>query len=400
MIHFQVLIKSLDDIWILSDSINFTKVHFFSSFYFGPSKSVIELVPYSLKHHSFQHWIGHPGLKLYGIRALSASSEMMILRMFKDQLFETPLVYSLFDPSIETVKKSTGLIAEGKYQDFTKLVQDSIIEFKMNPYQSKVIENFCASLNGSQYPITLVHGVFGSGKSYLVTVLIIILYRAFTSDYMLETTRIVLSSMTNVAVDRILLNLLELDFTDFVRVGSIRKIAKPILPFTCQFKSETHDLKELNEMHGAENLSVQDRLDIQKAIKKFQESDNRNLIVESFVIGITCLATNFDVLDGLINKLSKSNGLKMNAATVDSFQGSEKQIIILSTVRTRSSEFLEDPRRINVALTRGKCHLILLVSDSMYPRSNLWKGIMMRCSQPQVKPGVIDTTQLFEMLQD
>jgi hypothetical protein len=42
-----------------------------------------------------------------------------------------------------------------------------------------------------------------------------------------------------VAVDRVLLSLLALGFQDFVRVGSVKKIAKPVLPYTCQMKNTT-----------------------------------------------------------------------------------------------------------------------------------------------------------------
>eukprot|EP00122_Pirum_gemmata_P001254 Pgem_evm1s1119 len=43
--------------------------------------------------------------------------------------------------------------------------------------------------------------------------------------------KIMICSANNVAVDRVLLSLLSFGFTQFVRVGSARKIAKPILPF-------------------------------------------------------------------------------------------------------------------------------------------------------------------------
>jgi hypothetical protein len=43
-------------------------------------------------------------------------------------------------------------------------------------------------------------------------------------------TRILVAAHTNVAVDRVLLGLVERGFTDFVRVGSLQRIAKPILP--------------------------------------------------------------------------------------------------------------------------------------------------------------------------
>ncbi len=49
-----------------------------------------------------------------------------------------------------------------------------------------------------------------------------------------ENFRILVSSNTNVAVDRVLISLFKLDFKSFVRVGSLRKISKIILPFTAQ----------------------------------------------------------------------------------------------------------------------------------------------------------------------
>lgn len=45
--------------------------------------------------------------------------------------------------------------------------------------------------------------------------------------------------------------------------------------------------------------------------------------------------------------------------TIDSFQGQERDVIVMSCVRTGGIGFLADTQRLNVALTRARCSLLL-----------------------------------------
>jgi hypothetical protein len=93
---------------------------------------------------------------------------------------------------------------------------------------------------------------------------IICLESLFASAYRHRQT--VIGFIKKVAVDNILIKLLTLGFSDFVRVGSLKKIAKSILPFVAQTKQNSlysQDLKDLYEMLEDENLAQSEKKGLQ-----------------------------------------------------------------------------------------------------------------------------------------
>lgn len=69
-------------------------------------------------------------------------------------------------------------------------------------------------------------------------------------------------------------------------------------------------------------------------------------------------------------------GVRVN--TVDSFQGQECDIIIFSTVRSNNDGkigFLEDTRRLNVAVTRAKFALVVICSVRTLSKNLVWKSL-------------------------
>jgi len=152
----------------------------------------------------------------------------------------------------------------------------------------------------SNIPIILVHGVFGSGKSTLLVILILFLSRVLDIANNRDC-RILVCAATNTAVDRVLLGLLKEKFCAFVRVGSLKKIAKPILNYTLQSSEDKEAIKELQSMLQEEQyLGESDRRDIKRnleAIKTGEMRKREKRLKEVRVVGVTCVASLFPVLD-------------------------------------------------------------------------------------------------------
>ncbi|XP_038687689.1 regulator of nonsense transcripts 1 homolog [Tripterygium wilfordii] len=87
----------------------------------------------------------------------------------------------------------------------------------------------------------------------------------------------------------------------------------------------------------------------------------------------------------IVNYMSRNGALRqqlykeIEVASVDSFQGREKDYIILSCVRSNEHQgigFLNDPRRLNVALTRARYGIVILGNPKVLSKPLLWNGLL------------------------
>nr|XP_033339288.1 helicase SEN1 [Megalopta genalis]XP_033339289.1 helicase SEN1 [Megalopta genalis]XP_033339290.1 helicase SEN1 [Megalopta genalis]XP_033339291.1 helicase SEN1 [Megalopta genalis]XP_033339292.1 helicase SEN1 [Megalopta genalis] len=68
--------------------------------------------------------------------------------------------------------------------------------------------------------------------------------------------------------------------------------------------------------------------------------------------------------------------IKFEVNTVDGFQGQERDVIIMSCVRSQKIGFLSDRQRLCVALTRAKHSLIICGNFSVFNKDPMWNALL------------------------
>ena len=116
---------------------------------------------------------------------------------------------------------------------------------------------------------------------------------------------------------------------------------------------DTSDIENNNEKHLKDSKSIVNILESEIAVSI--ANDYLNAGVDEEDIGI--ISPYADQVKIIQDKTP------VEVKTVDGFQGREKEIIIISTVRSNENGnigFLKDLRRLNVAITRAKRKLIII----------------------------------------
>lgn len=87
--------------------------------------------------------------------------------------------------------------------------------------------------------------------------------------------------------------------------------------------------------------------------------------------------------------LESTDMIMPKVGTVEEFQGQERKIILLSTVRTMGRDvksdrthslgFVKSPKRMNVAISRARAFLVIFGSPSLLVRDENWKFLIENC---------------------
>ncbi|XP_058577604.1 protein ZGRF1 isoform X8 [Neofelis nebulosa] len=323
---------SKNDLWVVSKTLDFELDTFIAcSAFFGPSSTnEVELLP--LQGYFPSNW--PTNIVVHALLVCNASTELTTLKNIQDYfnpatLPLTPYLLTMssstvvsnkrvskrkfISPAFSSINTKFELLSlEATLQLASQLIQ----AHKLNEDQATAliqIAQMMASHENAEVkelqthtlPITIIHGVFGAGKSYLLAVVILFFVQLFEKSEVptvgnARPWKLLISSSTNVAVDRVLLGLLSLGFEKFVRVGSVRKIAKPILPYSLHASSENENeqLKELNALMK-EDLTPLEKIYVRKSIEQHKLGTNKTLLKQVRVVGVTCAACPFPCMNDL-----------------------------------------------------------------------------------------------------
>lgn len=123
-----------------------------------------------------------------------------------------------------------------------------------------------------------------------------------------------------------------------------------------------------NEKHGPDGVSLQNEGELSIVNHLLQE--------DQFVLSATAFISPYS---GQVAAAKDQLPGGLRISTIDSFQGQEKENIILSLVRSNDEGvigFLKDYRRMNVAITRAKERLIVIGDSSTIGADKFYSGFL------------------------
>lgn len=236
---------------------------------------------------------------------------------------EAPLLESLARPLGPGSGRRAG--ASVLEREFRELAAQLKADFGLNGDQERVAEHVLswAGVRGAaeerrevgeaagegpasfHHPsLCLVHGPFGTGKSSLLVALILLLVRlAAHPGHGLSGARVLVCAATNVAVDRVLLGLLDAGFSDFVRVGALRRMHPRLLARSLHC-SEGRGGGALRELEGMlhERGGVEGGRRLVEAelgeVRRRGEAARLEVAKAAPVLGATCCSALRPALDG------------------------------------------------------------------------------------------------------
>jgi len=164
---------------------------------------------------------------------------------------------------------------------------------------------------------------------------------------------------------------------------------QPIVAMHCQGQEQRRFDSYINEIEAS---YIKELVNFFK--NSISDDSGNDVPVPSYSIGVICLykAQSY-IIANLINDNKGANKVvdeNLIISTVDAFQGSEMDIIIISTCRNVLTDFIENSNRINVAISRARRCVIVVGSMHTLEKSKLWNTVITKAGRVFGSVGELD----------
>ena len=240
--------------------------------------------------------------KVYALQGPELAMELDLISLFSTHLnldsLQTPVLTS------SLLNESSAFTPNNMIDDDPE-VRSVSERFSLNEYQKKALShvaswNYSGSDDQNSSPLCLVHGPFGSGKSSTLVAILHLILKLRASSGALSNARVMVCSHTNIAVDRVLLGLLQSGIADFIRVGALRKIHHNLLSHSLhasESKSKSNALSELKEMAKSATGTILAKLKAEMSeIERGADRKRKKMLKTCPIVGVTCVSTALEVL--------------------------------------------------------------------------------------------------------
>ncbi|KAK2519875.1 Zgrf1 [Columba guinea] len=424
--HYSLYSK--DDIWVVSKTLNFDTLDTFiaSSAFFGPSSNnEVELLP--LKGYCPSNW--RSNTVVHALLVCNASGELTSLRNLEEHFNPStlPLIPYLlkmnfvsenatnrvnrrkFIPPAISLKR-TMMYGPVSTEVATEIAEKMIQTFSLNPDQATSLMHIAQMMTSCENTKPVEeHQIFP------ITIIRELLFLLLTFSFRFQCEKLVLvgdpkqlppaiqgsesvheKGLEQTLFDRLCLMghktiLLRTQYRCHPAISAIanelfyegnlidgvsandRSPLLDWLPTLCFYS--VNGVEQIERDNSFYNMA-----EVHFTVKLIQALTASG--IEGSAIGVITLYKSQmckiqNLLSGVQSEAFETKAVQVS--TVDAFQGAEKEIILLSCVRTRQFGFIDSEKRMNVALTRAKRHLLIVGNLACLSKNRLWGRVICHC---------------------
>lgn len=142
----------------------------------------------------------------------------------------------------------------------------------------------------------------------------------------------------------------------------------------CNHKFYDGELLIMSSDNGEDDVLSVIKTTVGNHARKHVNQRQIDIIKEEILPNIKCTNNEVGIISPYKDQADELNQIlneeRIDISTVHKFQGREKEVVILTTVDNEISDFADNPQLLNVAISRAKKHLHIIVSGNEQPKDS------------------------------